>query len=282
MNRNRTVCWSQLVAAFLLMVVAVFLTGFQPRESEYAQTASITGTAHVNGVDLYFEVYGDGEPLILLHGGLGHSGHWENQIPVLSERFKVIAVDSRGHGRSTMTEEPMSYALMASDVIALMDRLDISKTNVVGFSDGGNIGLHLAINHPKRLLKVVAAGANYHPSGVRPDVGEHPKMVGYFGTAAKDYEALSPDPAKWDALLQSISKMWASEPNFTAEELGGMAVPIMFLDGQSEEFIYPEHTREMARLIPTATLVLIPETGHFGLWEQPEEMNSAILEFLTK
>ena len=180
-----------------------------------------------------------------------------------------------------MSEQPISYALMASDIIALMDYLDIGKANVVGWSDGGNIGLYLAINQPGRLVKLVASGANYHPSGVRPDVVENEKIGAYIEKAAKDYQGLSPNPTRWDAFLGNIGQMWGSEPQFTAEELGSIAVPVLLLDGENDEAIFTEHTREMARLIPTATITFVPETGHFGMWEKPEEINRAILDFLA-
>lgn len=275
------VCIRRLKArAFMILLIG--LASCQPPEPSVDSTDPVSGIAPVNNVELYYEMRGEGTPLILLHGGLGHSGNWENQIPDLSEHFEVIAVDSRGHGRSTIGEQQISYSVMASDVVALMDYLDIRKANIVGFSDGGNIGLQLAIHHPNRLIKVVAAGANFNPSGVRPDVGKHPKMIEYFGKAMEDYTALSPDPTKWEAFLGNISQMWASEPNFTVQQLSSITVPLLLLDGENEEFIYPEHTREMAALIPTATPIVIPEAGHFGIWENPDQMNVAILQFLVQ
>ena len=91
----------------------------------------------VNDIELYYQIHGEGTPLILLHGGLGYSGHWKNEVSVLSEHYRVIAVDSRGHGRSTSSERRISYALMASDIVALMDYLDVEKAHVLGWSDGG-------------------------------------------------------------------------------------------------------------------------------------------------
>jgi pimeloyl-ACP methyl ester carboxylesterase len=237
--------------------------------------------APVNDVELYYEIHANGTPLILLHGGLGHSGHWENQLPVLTEHYKVITVDSRGHGRSTMTEQQISFELMASDIVALMDYLGIERAHILGWSDGGNIGLYLAIHFPERLMKVVASGANYSPSGVRSDVGENQKFLSYIGDAIGDYQALSPDPANWDAFFGNIGRMWASEPDFTLDQLGSISMPVLLLDGESDEAIYTEHTIEMAGLIPTAQLIFVPGTGHFGMWEKPVEINNAILDFLA-
>jgi pimeloyl-ACP methyl ester carboxylesterase len=240
-----------------------------------------SGMASVNDIRMYYEIHGDGAPLILLHGGLGSTASWKNQIPELSRHYQVIAADSRGHGRSTLTDQRISYALMTSDVLALMDYLGIDKAHILGWSDGGIIGLGLAVNHPERLNKVIAFGANYNPSGVRVDVGENPKINAYIENAAKDYRTLSPEPKRWDEFLENISQMWASEPNFTAEQLGGISVPMLILDGDNDEFVYTEHTRDMAKLIPIATLTLIPGTGHFAFVEKPDEINEVILEFLA-
>jgi pimeloyl-ACP methyl ester carboxylesterase len=169
---------------------------------------------------------------------------------------------------------------MASDILALMDYLDVERAHILGWSDGGIIGLYLAVNHPGRLIKVIASGANYHPSGIRPDFGEHPKFASYIEGAITDYQTLSPDPTNWDAFLANIGQMWGSEPDFAVEQFGSIAVPVLLLDGESDEAIYTEHTKEMASLIPTAKLVFIPGTGHFGMWEKPAEINNAILDFL--
>ena len=254
----------------------------QPATTPVARTVPASGMAPVNDIQMDYEIHGDGTPLILLHGGLGSTVNWGNQIPVLSRQYKVIAVDSRGHGRSTFTEQRISYTLMASDVVALMDYLGIEKAHILGWSDSGIIGLDLAINHPDRLNKVIAFGANYSPSGVRADIGESEKINDFMEKAAKDYQTLSPDPARWDPFLGNISQMWASEPNFTAEQLGSITVPVLILDGDNDEAIYTEHTRGMAGLIPTAKLTLIPGTGHFAMWEKPDEINAVILEFFAQ
>src|SRR4030095_5495008 len=106
----------------------------------------------------------------MLHGGLGHSDVWGNQIPVFAQYFKVICADSRGHGRSTRSDQPYSYDLLASDVVALMVYLKIDKASMVGWSDGGIIGLDIAMNHPERLNRLFAFGANTNVAGLRSDI----------------------------------------------------------------------------------------------------------------
>ncbi len=242
-----------------------------------------SGLAPVNDIEMYYAVYGEGDPLILLHGGLGNADYFANQIPdFVDAGYQVIAVDSRGHGRSGVTETPIGYSLMASDVLALMDYLEIESANLVGWSDGGIIGLDIAINNPERLDKLVAYGANYIPSGVRTDTGDSVIFNRYIEQALADYLALSPAPENLEAFLENIGNMWATEPNFTEEQLAGITTPTLILDGWDEEAIYPEHAFEMASLIPTAELTLMPGTGHFAMFQTPEMFNSIVLEYLGR
>jgi len=170
---------------------------------------------------------------------------------------------------------------MASDVLALLDYLEIDSANLVGWSDGGIIGLDIAINHPERLIKLVAYGANYNPSGVRADVGDSARFNEYVEMAAGDYARLSPTPDNFDGFIANISNMWATEPNYSQEQMMGIQVPTLILDGLQEEAIYPEHDLEMAELIPTADLVLMNGVGHFAMWEKTEEFNHIILDYLA-
>ena len=247
----------------------------------------LAGAAHAetlsaNGITLHYETHGEGKPLLLVHGGLGHSGAWEKQIPVLSRQFRVITLDSRGHGRSTFDDTPISYALMTRDVLALLDHLGIERADLLGWSDGGIIGLELAIHHPSRVGRVIAFGANFHPSGVRPDTTEHPNFARYIEQAAADYQRLSPAPGRWDEFLANIGRMWASEPDYSRAEMAAITSPVLVLGGLSEEAIFVEHMRETHRRIPGSALRIMEGTGHFAMWEQPETFNRIVLDYLTQ
>jgi pimeloyl-ACP methyl ester carboxylesterase len=239
-----------------------------------------TGFAPVSDIRMYYEIHGDGTPLILLHGGLGSAENWGKQIPALSKQYKVIALESRGHGRSTYSEKPIGYSLMASDVIAAMDFLGIRKAHVLGWSDGGIISLDLAINHPDRLIRVIAYGANYDASGFRADFSENEAVKRGIEKLSADYQRLSPTPQQWDTFLANIGNMWASEPHFSPDQLRSIRVPMLILAGDNDEGVLTEHTNEMARLIPTAELTIMSDTGHYALWENPKEFNEIVLEFL--
>jgi pimeloyl-ACP methyl ester carboxylesterase len=190
-------------------------------------------------------------------------------------------MDSRGHGRSSFDETPISYEVMAADVLGLMDHLGLPKASIVGWSDGGIIGLEIAIHHPDRLNKVVAYGANFDPTGVRLDIGQNAHFNAYIAAAAADYQKLAPQPERWDEFLANISNMWATEPNYTEEQLKSITTPILILDGAKEEAIDLNQTKLMALLIPTAELKIMPDTGHFAMFEQPDEFNQIVLDYLV-
>jgi pimeloyl-ACP methyl ester carboxylesterase len=119
-------------------------------------SAAQSGYAEINGVKIWYAVFGHGQPVLLLHGGLANSNYWGNLIPALSNDYQVVVMDSRGHGRSGRSSEPLGYDLMASDVLALMDFLKLDKAAIIGWSDGAIIGLDIAIHHPERLTKLFA------------------------------------------------------------------------------------------------------------------------------
>ena len=190
-------------------------------------------------------------------------------------------MDSRGHGRSTFDDQPINYELMAKDVVGLLDHLSIDKANIVGWSDGGIIGIELALTVPERLIEVVAFGANIDPSGVRLDVGTNAYFNAYIDQAYLDYQTLSPNPERWDEFIANITNMWATEPNYTWDELGTITTPILILDGELEEAIDLNQTKLMYFLIPGSTLHIIPGTGHFAFMEKPDEFNQIVLDYLA-
>jgi pimeloyl-ACP methyl ester carboxylesterase len=169
---------------------------------------------------------------------------------------------------------------MASDVLAVMDILSIKKASIVGWSDGGNIGIDIAINNPDRLVKLFALGANFNPSGVRPTVETDAVFGAYVERAAADYSRLSKTPKQFDEFVAQISEMWAKQPNFTPEQLKSIGVPVAVAVGEYDEAIKLEHTKEMASLIPGSTLIIMPNLSHFAMWQDPKAFNGAVLKYL--
>jgi pimeloyl-ACP methyl ester carboxylesterase len=271
--------WLLVLLALVLAMAAIPMIMAQE-----LPTPTESGMAPVNDIEMYYATYGDpnNEPLLLLHGGLGNADYFVNQIPAFMEKYYVITTDSRGHGRSTMSDQHIGYALMASDVLALLDYLKIESVYLVGWSDGGIIGLDIAMNHPERLKKLIAYGANYNPSGVRTDIGESVRFNAYIEMASGDYARLSPNPDNFETFLENIGNMWATEPNYTEEQMQSITIPTLILDGMQEEAIYVEHDLEMAKLIPNADLVLMGGIGHFAMWDKTEAFNDIILNFLAE
>jgi pimeloyl-ACP methyl ester carboxylesterase len=241
--------------------------------------AERSGYAPVNRIQIWYAVFGRGEPVILLHGGLANSNYWGDQVPALAKHYRVIVMDSRGHGRSARDEQAFSYDLMASDVIGLMDYLKIRKAAIVGWSDGAILGLDIAIRHPERLTKLFAFAANSDPSGVK-DVTQSAVFNAYIARAEKEYEKLSPTPDQYKSFLNQISKMWATQPHFTAEQLRGIKVPTWIVDADHDEAIKRENTLFMADQIPDAGLLLQPAVSHFSFLQDPEQFSGDVLHFL--
>jgi pimeloyl-ACP methyl ester carboxylesterase len=238
------------------------------------------GYTKLNGINIYYAEYGQGSPVILLHGGLANSDYWGNQIKALAPYHLVIVMDSRGHGRSTHDSRPYGYDLMTDDVVALMDFLKVAKADVVGWSDGAILGLDLAMRYPARAGKIFAFGANTMVSGVENNEKPSPSMTAYIERARSEYAAYSATPKEYDTFVGKIDHMWSSEPNWTDAQLESIATPVLIVDGDHDEAIKRVHTEYMAATIPGAGLLILPSASHFAFLQDPELFNYAILHFL--
>jgi len=240
-----------------------------------------SGYAPVNGIRIWYASFGHGEPVLLLHGGLANSNYWGHQVPVLAGRYRVVVMDSRGHGRSSHDDRPYRYDLMASDALGLMDFLKLPRAAIVGWSDGAILGLDIAIHHPERLTKLFAFAANSDPSGVL-DIAQSKVFNDYIARAEKEYEALSPTPDQYKSFFAQISKMWETQPNFTAEQLHGITVPTWIVDADHDEAIKRENTEFMANAIPNAGLLIEPWVSHFSFLQDPPRFTNDVLHFLER
>jgi pimeloyl-ACP methyl ester carboxylesterase len=239
-----------------------------------------SGQLKANGIGIHYAVYGRGSPVILLHGGLANSDYWGNQVRALAPYHRVIVMDSRGHGRSTRDARPYGYDLMADDVIALMDGLKVRKADIVGWSDGGIVGLDLAIRHPERVGKVFAFAANTKTEGVVEGVEKNPTFAAYIARAGDEYRKYSGTPKEYGAFVDQISKMWANQPNWTDAQLKSIKSPVLIVDGDHDEAIKRDHTEYMAATIPGAGLLILPNASHFAFLQDLGLFNFAILHFL--
>jgi pimeloyl-ACP methyl ester carboxylesterase len=246
--------------------------------------ATVAGPVHVNDIEMWRAEFGprDGRPVIMVHGGLANANYFGRVIPFLvDEGFHVVAVDSRGHGRSTRSAQPYSYELMASDVVAMLDALRIPKADLVGWSDGGIIGIVLAIRSPERLNRVFAFGANTVPEGLIPDFDKEGVFADFEKRAGDEYEKLSPTPGQYDSFLKQIGEMWATQPRITDGQLKAIRTPITIADGRYDEAIKQSHDRYMAAAIPGAHLMILPGVSHFAALQNPPLFARAVLDELT-
>jgi pimeloyl-ACP methyl ester carboxylesterase len=242
--------------------------------------AKRSGYAAANGIKIWYAVFGEGAPVVLLHGGLANANYWGLQVPELARHYQVIVMDSRGHGRSMRDDKPYGYDLMADDVVGLLDFLEIKRAAVVGWSDGGILGLDLAIRYPSRLTKVFAFAANTDPSGVVDGVEKNPTFARFIERAGHEYRALSATPGGYDAFVDAISKMWATQPNWTPAQLGAIETPVLVVDGDHDEAIKRPHTEQIAASIPGAGLLILPQTSHFSFLQDPAQFTWHIRHFL--
>jgi pimeloyl-ACP methyl ester carboxylesterase len=238
----------------------------------------------IGGAQLWYAEWGannKGVPVLLLHGGALNSNYFGLLVPTLVKHgYRVIAMDSRGQGRSARAKGPITYHLMATDVVELLDLLHLRRVSLVGWSDGGIIGLDLAINHPERLQRLFAFGANADVSGVYEHAEQAPVVVAFLARAKEEYRQLSPTPNDWESFQATMGEMWRTLPDFTPEQLQSIRVSTTIADGEHEEIVKPEHTRYLAATIPNARLVILPNVSHFAILQDPGAFSAAVLDFL--
>lgn len=225
-----------------------------------------------HGATLYYEVTGEGLPLVLLHGNGEDSSYFEHQVPVFSQHYQVIAIDTRAHGRSTRGNAPLDFYLFADDVIAVLDDLGLPKAHILGFSDGGNIALHTVLRYPDRVLSIIADGANLYPSGQLPEIQAH----------QKEKYALLCEKAKADPAYQTKAEIYGlmiHHPNLTFTMLSQIHTPALILAGE-HDMIEPAHTQGIADAIEGAELFIVAEGDHFIAAKMPDVFNALVLDFL--
>jgi len=221
---------------------------------------------------------GAGEPVLLLHGGLSDSELLLDRLePLLGERFRVLAFDRRGHGRTGDTDAPFHYDDMATETIAAIDRLIGAPANLVGWSDGGNVALLVASRRPDLVRALVLIGANYHFNGNMPT---QPEGSGPQGLRDR-YAARSPDGGEhFTTFLAKSQAMWTTEPTLTTDDLGKISVPTLVMAGD-DDLLTLAHTTSLYESLPQGQLAVIPGASHAVVLEKPELVTRLIGDFLT-
>jgi pimeloyl-ACP methyl ester carboxylesterase len=264
--------------------------------SDHARKSEAVGHASVNGLQMYYEIHGTGEPLVLLHGAFSAIGtSFGELLPSLAERRQVIAFELQAHGRTADIDRPLSIEQLADDVAAALGQLGIERADIFGYSLGASVALHLAIRHPDVVRKLVLASVTYNLSGVHPGLMEgladmKPEMM--FGSPwHEEYTRIAPNPEDFATLFAKKTQMDRNLKDVPAEVIESIEAPTLLIIGDSD-LVRPEHSVEMFRLLgggvfgdtpaglPNSQLAVLPGTSHVTLVSRAGLLLSMIPPFL--
>jgi pimeloyl-ACP methyl ester carboxylesterase len=260
-------------------------------------TPSDSGYAPVNGIKVYYEVYGEGRPLVLLHGAfMTIDTNWGQLIPELSKTRKVIAIELQGHGHTPFSGRKLSHATLASDVEGVMDYLKIDSADVAGYSFGGAVAYEFAIQSPERLRKLVIISATYKSSGWLPVVANAFKSMkpGLFENSPMQaaYEAVAPDKTKWTAFLEQMIAYAAVPFDFGDANIAKISAPVLIISGDNDGLDKIELIKTYQLLggavaadmgaMPKSQLAIVPSQGHVTLMMQTTTILNYLDSFLDK
>jgi pimeloyl-ACP methyl ester carboxylesterase len=230
----------------------------------------------IRGFKMYVEAYGQGHPLLIIHGNGGSISNFSNQIPFFSKKYKVIVADSRAQGKSGDKSDSLSYEMMADDYAALLDAMKIDSAYVIGWSDGGINGLLLSIRHPEKVKKLAVTGANLWPdtTAVFDDVEQ--LVLPAYTMLKNKQDKNEKEKGEW-----KLMRLLVEEPHIPLSDLQKIAVPALVIGGD-HDVIKPEHTLLIAQNIPQSYLWILPNSGHSTPIIYKDEFNKKVDEFFTK
>jgi pimeloyl-ACP methyl ester carboxylesterase len=241
---------------------------------KYGSNSTVGKTFIHDGVPLYYEVYGTGEPLLLVHGNGGSIADLSAQIAYFRARYKVIAMDSRDQGRSGDSSSKITYEKMTDDLAALLDHLKVGPVNVLGWSDGGIEALLLGIRHPQKVKKIAAMAANLNPS----DEALEPEILGLIKSMVSEMPASQRETPAGRREIK-VTSMMLSEPNVELKELQSIKAPTLIL-AADHDAIRVKHTVDIYLHIPNSQLVIFPGATHMIPFDDPMLFNSTVERFL--
>jgi pimeloyl-ACP methyl ester carboxylesterase len=242
------------------------------------------GYAPINGLKMYYEVEGTGDPLVYIPPAFGHSAL--NSFPELAERHSVVKVDLQGHGRTAdIPERSLSIEHYTEDVVALLKHLGIARADFLGQSYGGATAIMIALRYPALVRRIAAYGATYGPL----EVAHNPNMLRFDAPPSDDapafefereaYKKVAPDPDYWPRIWNKVSSLdWQG---FSPAALASITAPVLIIVGD-RDFVRVEHAVETAKLIPNAELAVVPDSGHFALYSEHERVIPIVRHFLEK
>ena len=247
---------------------------FIKKINSFGDNDSIGKFANVNGINIYYEEYGKGQPLLLLHGNSESIQSFKLQIPELSEKYRVIAIDTRGQGKSTEDGKLYTYDLFAEDMNAFLNSLKLDSVNILGWSDGGNTGLIMAMKYPNKVKRLITMGANVFIDNTVVD-----KWV--FKELNKQLKEMKYDTSYSDRNRIRLINLLLTEPKHNFEELKIIDCPVLVLAGQ-KDIIKENHTKSIAQNIRNSKLIIAPKETHYYPTENSKTFNETVIEFLNE
>lgn len=250
-------------------------------EGESMTDAANSGYAPVNGLQMYYEMHSEGEPLVLIHGAYGTIDMWGPILTTLAETHQVIAVELQGHGHTADIDRPIRYETMADDVAALMEHLGIAQADIVGFSMGSGVALQLALRHPERVRKLVPISVSYSTEGVYPEIWAGIEQITpevFAGSPMEEaYQRNAPDPDHWPVFIEKLLDLERQTYAWSEDDIADIAAPTLFIFGDSD-IVKLDHAVTLFTLLgggvpgdvtglPNSQLAIIPGTTHVGMAE---------------
>jgi pimeloyl-ACP methyl ester carboxylesterase len=246
--------------------------------------ANVIDYAPVNGLQMYYEIYGSGQPLVLMHGGMTTVEDFGLVLPTFAETRQVIAFERQGHGHTADIDRPFSLEQWADDTAALLQHLNIEQADIFGYSTGGSVALAFALRYPKMVRKLVLASTIYNREGYYPGI-----MEGLLQASADDmpdmlremYTRVAPHPENWSKLVKKSVESAAEFKGWQKKDIRTISAPTLVIAGDSD-IVRTEHAVELYRLIPDAKLAVLPDTDHIGIVVQHAAWTAGMIaEFLS-
>ncbi len=268
-------CYLTMRIRYLFALSFLMMTGIASAQSEviaYGKNAKAGKFADIRGFQMYYETYGTGEPLLIIHGNGGSIGDFSFQIPYFEKKYKVILADSRAQGKSVDSSDSLTYEMMADDLDALLDMLKLDSCYVIGWSDGGINGLLLAMRHPEKVKKLAVTGANLWPDSSAIDPY-------YFTMVSHAYDSTALLEKTTNNLRNlKLYHLLAHQPHITTAQLTKIKCPTLVIGGD-HDIILPQHTMLIAQSIPKSYLWILPNSGHATVIYNREVFNMTVKEF---
>jgi len=268
---------NKFVYPLILLSGLLTLAGYsQTKKILYGNNPAAGKYYSVRGIKMYTETYGNGKPLLLIHGNAANISAFADNIPYFSARYKVIAVDSRAHGKSTDSGDSLSFEMMADDFAALLDQMHIDSAYVIGWSDGGINALLLAMRHPDKVIKLISTGANLTPDSLVLIPSLWYDEQKQFERDKNKIRTTAKEKNDWKVFMLD----WL-QPNVPLTDLSRIKCPSLIISGDSD-LITLEHTAAIYRHIPKAYLWILPHSGHATLQIHRDDFNRMVNAFFEQ